>query len=287
MDGQEELADVAGKNGRDGKEELDEREPRAIHDLAGREAAERRDARKEVTGQDEHEGREPGGKFAQVREARTMIEDFVAEKDDGKQDCRLLAEERAEKEKGAEEQRPERRGGGSVRAAIVEHGKEQEEGAEKFREGGDPGDGFGVHGMESEDEGRPEGEEWRVERDKDEINENDDGGVEKHVHDMPIERIGPPDLVFGCVKEGLEGAIIVRAVDGGVLWAASKGPDIAGEGKGQILGLEDEGVLEDLDAVVGDKAVAECGSVEGKGDQDEDDEVKGFPGARPGRRRNF
>jgi len=87
---------------------------------------------------------------------------------------------------------------------------------------------------------------------------------------MPQERIAAEKLVFGAVDEDLEGAIVVAAVGGVFLAFVRERPDVTSEGLTEIFCFEDEGILEDLEFVVGDEIVAECGGVEGEGEQDQD-----------------
>jgi len=157
---------------------------------------------------------------------------------------------------------------------IEEHGEEEEEGAEELGESGDPGDGFGVDGMEGEEEGCPEGQGGRGERGDEEVDQGDNGGIEDHVDEMPGERIPAEDLVFGGVDDDLEGAVVIAAVGGVFLTFVGEGPDVAGESLAEIFCFEDQGVLEDLEFVVGDEIVAEGGGVEGERKKDEDGKME-------------
>src|ERR1700721_3887118 len=91
---------------------------------------------------------------------------------------------------------------------------------------------------------------------------------------MPWERIPAEDLILGRVDKRLKGTIVVASVEGVFLALVGEGPDVAGEGLAEVFGLEYEGILEDLEFVVGDEVVAEGGGGEGEGEEDEDGEVE-------------
>jgi len=165
---------------------------------------------------------------------------------------------------------------------VKEHGEEQEDGALKFGEGGDPGDGFGVDGMESEPEGGPEGEEGGVEGSDEQINEGNDGGVQEDINKVPANGMLAEELVFGGVGEELKGTIVVGADVGFVFGLTSEVPNFTGENLAEIFAFADDGILEDLELVVGDEVVAECGGVEGDGEEDEDGEMEEAGAARFG-----
>lgn len=224
------------------------------------EAAESRDTGVKVDGESNEIGSEPRGQREDVGTGDAGIKKFVAEKNDGKKQRRLLAEKGGKEEECAEEKRRER-SGGRAGAVVKDHGEEKEDGALKFGEGGDPGDGFGVDGMKSEPEGGPEGEEGGVEGSDKQIHEGHDNGVQEEVNEVPADGMLAKELEFGGVGEELEGTIVVGADVGFVTGLASEVPNFSGENLAEIFAFEDDGILEDLEFVVGDEVVAEGGGV--------------------------
>lgn len=63
----------------------------------------------------------------------------------------------------------------------------------------------------------------------------------------------------------------------------SEGPNVTRESSPKMAALENQGILEDLEFVVGDEVVAKSGSVNEEGKKEEDGEMKGCPGTRRGR----
>jgi len=122
-----------------------------------------------------------------------------------------------------------------------------------------------MHWVEGEAECGPEGEEGRVQCDDEQVNKSDHGGIEKHIDEMPQERIWSPEVVFGGIEEQLQRAIIVGALCCGRPRIVSKCPNVSGEGEAKIFRFENEGVLKNLRIVVGDETVAEGRGVEGEG----------------------
>ena len=157
---------------------------------------------------------------------------------------------------------------------VTEHGEEQENGALQFGEGGDPGDGFRVHGMEGEPEGGPESESGSAEGRDQQINQGDHGGVQEDVNEMPANGMLAKELVLRGIDEKLQRPIVVGADVGFRLGLTSKVPDLSREDLAKVLAFENDGILEDLQLVVGDELVAEGGGVEGEGEEDEDGEME-------------
>ena len=57
--------------------------------------------------------------------------------------------------------------------------------------------------MQGEAEGSPKGERGRIERKDQKVDECDDSSVEKHVNEMPGERMWAEEMVLGSVEEWL------------------------------------------------------------------------------------
>ena len=157
---------------------------------------------------------------------------------------------------------------------VEEHGEEEEDGALKFRKGGDPCDGFGVHGMKSKPEGGPESESGSAEGGDQKIDKRYDEGVQEDVDEVPAERVVAKEGVFRGIAEELQGAIVVAANIVVFVGLTGEVPDFTGEDTAQVFALDNDGVFEDLEVVVGDEVVAEGGSVEGKGEEDEEGEME-------------
>ena len=105
VDGDEEFADVAGKDGRNREEEIERRVVGALGARAWGEATQRGDAGEKVDDECDEIGSETGGQREYVGTGGAGIEKFVAEENDGKEQRRLLAEKSGQKEKSPEEKR--------------------------------------------------------------------------------------------------------------------------------------------------------------------------------------
>jgi len=157
---------------------------------------------------------------------------------------------------------------------IEDHGKKKKNGAEEFGEGSDPGDGLGVDGVEGEAEGSPEGEDGGVEGSDKQIHEGNDNGVQEDVNEVPADGMLTKKLELCGVGKKLEGTIVVGADVGFVLGLASEVPDFSCENLAETFAFEDDGILENLELVVGDEVVAQSGGVESEGEEDEDGEME-------------
>jgi len=282
VDGNEEFADVTNEDGGNGEEELHGGEHGALGIGVRGKASEGGDARGEI----DDEGHEEWGKLQRERAkndgAHARKQKLVTNEDAGKQKSGLFTEERGEKEKGGEKDRANgrRRKPG---ATVKEHGEEQEEGTLEFGKCSDPGNGLGMDGMQSEPEGGPKGEHRGAEGSDQEIEEGDDGGVQENVDEMPGEGMRTKEAVLGGVGERLQGPIIIAGGFGILLAFVSECPNVAGESSAEVLAFQNQGILEDLELVVGNELVAESGGVEGDGKEDKESEVKAVPGWRSGR----
>src|SRR5262249_41071097 len=150
---------------------------------------------------------------------------------------------------------------------------QKKESAKKFGQSGDPGDWLAMHGVKSETKRGPEGERRRLQGNEKDVDSHNHGGIQKNVDEMPRQRVGAPQMILDRVNDGLQGAIIVGSVDRAFPGGTGEGPDVARKGETEVLGLQDQGVLQDLDAVVGDEAVAERGGVKSDGNENQNDEM--------------
>ena len=91
------------------------------------------------------------------------VEKFVTEKNDWKKEGGFLTEESRQKKESREKDWRER-SGSRTSTVVEEHGEEEEDGALEFGKGGDPGDRFGMNGVEGKAKGGPESEQRCVER---------------------------------------------------------------------------------------------------------------------------
>ena len=157
---------------------------------------------------------------------------------------------------------------------VEEHGEEEEDGALKFRKGGDPCDGFGVHGMKSKPEGGPESESGSAEGGDQKIDKRYDEGVQEDVDEVPAKRTIAKDGVFRGIAEKLQRTIVVAANTAAFVGIAGEVPDFSGKDTAEIFAFNNDGILEDLEFVVGDEVVAEGGGVEGEGEEDEEGEME-------------
>jgi hypothetical protein len=169
---------------------------------------------------------------------------------------------------------------------IEDHGKKKKNGAEEFGEGSDPGDGLGVDGVEGEAEGSPKSEDGSVEGSDEQIYQGDYGWVQKDVDEMPTDGVLAKELELRDVGKKLERTIVIGANVGFCLSLTRKVPDFSSENLAEVLAFEDDGILEDLEFVVGDEVVAEGGGVEGKREEDEDGEMEEAGAVRSWRRWN-
>ena len=144
----------------------------------------------------------------------------------------------------------------------------------EFGKSGDPCDGFRVHGMKGKPERGPESESGSAEGRDEEIDERHDDGVQKNVDEVPAERVVAKDGVFRRVAEELQGAIVVAANAVVLVGVTGEVPDFSCEDTTQAFAFNNDGVLEDLEVVVGDEVVAEGGCVEGQGEEDEEGEME-------------
>lgn len=273
VDGEEQLSDVTGKDRRGCKEEIPRRKVGAFGAGAGSETTECGDTRIKVDREGNERGSEARGQGAKISQRGARIEKFVAKKNDRKEQCRFLAKQGGEKEKGAKDQRRER-SGDRPGAVVKDHGEEHKDGTQEFGEGGYPGDGFGVDGMEGEAEGGPEGEEGSVEGSNEQINQGDHSGVQQDVNKVPADGMLSEELEFHDVSKKLERAIVVGANVGFRFGLPSEVPNFAGEDLAEVFALKDDRILEDLELVVGDEVVAEGRGVEDEGEEEEEREMK-------------
>ena len=157
---------------------------------------------------------------------------------------------------------------------VEEHSEEQKDRALEFRKRGDPGDRLRVHGVEGKPESSPESESGSAEGRNQEIDKHHDHGVQQDVDEVPAERVAAKKRVFRSVAEQLQGAIIVTAHTVVFVGLPSEVPNFAREDLAEVLALEDNGILKDLEFVVGDEVVAKGGGVEGEGEEEEKGEME-------------
>jgi len=84
------------------------------------------------------------------------------------------------------------------------------------------------------------------------------------------------------VRKNPAKAVFTALAIGFVFGLTSEVPNFTGENLAEIFAFADDGILEDLELVVGDEVVAECGGVEGDGEEDEDGEMEEAGAARFG-----
>jgi hypothetical protein len=157
---------------------------------------------------------------------------------------------------------------------VVQHGEQEKDGALEFGEGGDPSDWLRVHGMKGKPEGGPESESGSAEGSDEEIDKRYDDGVEKNVDEVPAERTIAKDGVFRGIAEKLQRTIVVAANTAAFVGIAGEVPDFSGKDTAEIFAFNNDGILEDLEFVVGDEVVAEGGGAEGEGEEDKEGEME-------------
>jgi hypothetical protein len=157
---------------------------------------------------------------------------------------------------------------------VVQHGEEEKDGALEFGEGGDPSDWLRVHGMKGKPEGGPESESGSAEGGDQKIDKRYDDGVQEDVDEVPAERTIAKEGVFRGITEKLQRTIVVAANTAAFVGIASEVPDFSGKDPAEIFAFNNDGILEDLELVVGNEVVAEGGGVEGEGEEDEEGEME-------------
>jgi hypothetical protein len=158
---------------------------------------------------------------------------------------------------------------------VIEKRREHEKKcALEFGNCSNPGDRFGVDGMQGEEDSGPEGEGGSGEGGDQQVNQGDDSGVEENVNEVPGARVLAKEVVLAGIDEHLERAIVVAAEAGILPALMSEGPNIRGESLVKILAFENQRIHEDLEFVVGDEVVAEGGGVKGEREEDEDGEME-------------
>jgi len=144
----------------------------------------------------------------------------------------------------------------------------------EFGKSGDPGHGFRVHGMKGKPESGPESERGSTKGRDQEIDKGDDNGVQKNIDEVPAKRVVAKDGVFRRVAEELQGAIVIAANAVVLVGVTGEVPNFSCKDTAQVFAFNNDGVLEDLEVVVGDEVVAEGGGVECEGEEDEEGEME-------------